>query len=214
MNNQHYPFALMPLPYAYDALEPYIDTLTMQLHHDRHLKTYVDNLNEALAGYPEFHSWTLEQLLTHAARLPAAIRTAVTRNAGGVWNHDFFFKGMTPGGSPPTGPLAQKINRTFGDFGAFQAQFKAKALEVFGSGYAWLALSPGPKSRAAQLCFLTTANQDAPIAAGALPLAGIDVWEHAYYLKHYNLRADYVDSWLRVANFGMASRIANQLRVQ
>ena len=214
MNNQHYPFELMPLPYAYDALEPNIDTLTMQLHHDRHLKTYVDNLNAALAGCPEYHCWTLEQLLLHVGRLPCGIRTAVWHNAGGVWNHDFYFKGMTPGGSPPTGALAHKINCTFGDFSSFQAQFKAKALDVFGSGYAWLVLSPGPKNCGLHLCILTTANQDTPIALGVLPLAGIDVWEHAYYLKHYNVRADYIDSWFRVADFGRASQIASQVCAQ
>jgi len=202
LNSQHYPFALMPLPYAYDALEPDIDTLTMRLHHDRHLKTYVDNLNEALAAYPAYHSLTLEQLLLHAGRLPRELRTPVKHNAGGVWNHDFFFKGMKSGGSPPSGALAQQISRAFGDFGNFQKQFKAKALEVFGSGYAWLALVPDPRTRGPQLRIITTANQDTPIAQGARALAGIDVWEHAYYLKHYNVRADYIDDWFHVADFG------------
>ena len=210
MNSQHYPFTLMPLPYAYSALEPDIDTLTMQLHHDRHLKTYVDNLNAALANYPAYHSWTLEQLLRGAGRLPREIQTAVQRNAGGVWNHDFFFKGMKPGGSPPSGALSQQIRAAFGDFGTFQAQFKARALDVFGSGYAWLMRSPGQQGRAPQLRIITTANQDTPIALGAPALAGIDVWEHAYYLKHYNVRVDYIDSWFRVADFGRASQLYMQ----
>jgi len=198
MEQQHYPFTLMPLPYAYNALEPYIDTLTMQLHHDRHLKTYVDNLNAALAPYPALHGMKLYQLLLHPEQLPAEIRTAVLHNAGGVYNHDFFFRGMTPGGSAPSQALGRKIDETFGSFDNFKAQFKAKALEVFGSGYAWLARGCDDA-----LVIITTANQDTPIAAGFLPLAGIDVWEHAYYLKHYNVRADYIDDWFRVADFGV-----------
>jgi len=195
MNKQHYPFTLMPLPYGYNALEPRIDTLTMQLHHDRHLKTYVDNLNAALAPYPATHGMTLAQLILSAPKLPKALQTPVLHNAGGVWNHDFFFKHMAPGGRPPSDALRRLINRDFGSCDAFKAKFKEAALGVFGSGYAWLAPAGG------RLRIVTTANQDTPIALGLRPIAGIDVWEHAYYLKHYNVRADYIDDWFGVAAF-------------
>ena len=193
--SQTYPFQLMPLPYAANALEPHIDTKTMQLHHGRHLNTYVVNLNSALEDCPALQSCTLRQLLR-------ARDIAVQRNAGGVFNHEFFFNGLIPGGRPPTGLLAERIQRRYGSAAGFQAQFKAKALELFGSGYTWLCCN-----RRGQLCIVNTHCQDTPLSLGLRPLACIDVWEHAYYLKHYNVRADYVDDWFRVADFARASRL-------
>jgi len=200
--SQSYPFQLMPLPYDYNALEPYIDTKTMQLHHDRHLKTYVDDLNAALANCPALQNCSLEQLISRAPKMTCELRTAVLRSAGGVYNHEFFFSGMVPGGRPPAGLLAEQIRCCYGGAAAFQAQFKASALAVFGSGYTWLV-----RGRRGQLLIVNTANQDTPVPKGLKPLACIDVWEHAYYLKHYNVRADYIDDWFRVADFGRASEL-------
>ena len=197
MENNHYPFNLVPLPYAYDALEPYIDTKTMELHHDRHLKTYVDNLNTVLSKYPEYQTWSLERLITQANFLPEEIRTPVKNNAGGVYNHNFFFAGMSAsGGQASVGDLMQQMNRDFGSFDAFKREFKSKALSVFGSGYAWLVRGHNMRLRV-----ITTANQDTPLTLNLYPLAAIDVWEHAYYLKHYNERAAYIDDWFHVAVF-------------
>lgn len=200
--NEHYPFENPPLPYAYDALEPYIDTLTMHLHHDRHLQTYVENLNKALAGYPALHSWPLERLLTNADRLPAAIQTAVTNNGGGVYNHVFYFNGMSPSDTRnQAGELYNAIVRDFGSADAFFEAFKKAALAVFGSGYAWLVLNKNGR-----LSIVETANQHTPIAKGLCPIATIDVWEHAYYLKHYNERAKYIDDWFHVADWSRGVR--------
>ena len=198
-NQQTYPFQLMPLPYDYSALEPYIDAETMQLHHDRHLRTYVENLNAALKDAPGYQNWTLQQLVRHAASLPPGLRTAVRHNAGGVFNHEFFFAGMSHDGNPPAGRLADDMQTNFGSFSDFYSQFKAQALGVFGSGYAWLAAEPNGR-----LHIVTTANQETPLHLN--PLICVDVWEHAYYLKHFNLRADYIDDWFRVADFAAASR--------
>jgi len=197
--DQTYPFQLIPLPYDYCALEPYIDAETMQLHHNRHLKTYVDNLNATLEQAPDYQNWTLRQLVQHSGSLPPALRTPVQRNAGGVFNHEFFFAGMSHEGGPPAGHLAGAIQTSYGNFADFYHQFKTQALAVFGSGYAWLAADGN-----GQLHIMTTANQETPLHLN--PLICIDVWEHAYYLKHFNLRDDYIDAWFRVADFGVASR--------
>jgi Fe-Mn family superoxide dismutase len=195
--NEHYPFENPPLPYAYDALEPYIDTLTMHLHHDRHLQTYVDNLNKALKDYPAYHNWSLEQLLTNTDRLPAAIQTAVRNSGGGVYNHIFYFNGLSNSDTRhQAGALYNAIVRDFGSTDAFFKAFKDAALGVFGSGYAWLVADKNGKLR-----IVGSANQDTPIAKGLCPVAAIDVWEHAYYLKHYNERAAYIDDWFQVANW-------------
>ncbi|MCL2213509.1 MAG: superoxide dismutase [Oscillospiraceae bacterium] len=205
--NNHYPFPLIPLPYDYTALEPHIDGLTMDLHHDRHLKTYVDNLNAALAPYPQYHSWTLEQLLYYADELPKDLQTPVLHNGGGVYNHNFYFAGMSPtSAKAPVGALADSINATFGSFDKFKDAFKTAALSVFGSGYAWL-VAEADKS----LKIITTANQDTPLPQNVYPLVAIDVWEHAYYLMHYNLRADYIDDWFGVANWDAASALYGQI---
>lgn len=198
--NEHYPFENPPLPYAYDALEPYIDTLTMHLHRDRHLQTYVDNLNKAMADYPMLHNWPLEQLLANIGRLPAAIQTAVRNNGGGVYSHIFYFNGMSPSETRhQAGALYNAVVRDFGSTDGFYKAFKEAALDVFGSGYAWLVTDKNGK-----LSIMKTANQDTPIAKGLCPVATIDVWEHAYYLKHYNERAAYVDDWFRVADWSHA----------
>ena len=199
--NQHYKFVNTPLPYSYNAMEPYIDEKTMYLHHDKHLQTYIDNLNNALSQYPEFQTWTLEQLLVNVPSLPTALQTAVTNNGGGVFNHQFYFSNLTnPAPSQPVGLLAESINMEFGSFQDFQNQFKTAALSVFGSGYAWLVVNA-----VGQLAIITTKNQDTPLPLGMCPVLNLDVWEHAYYLKHDNLRGDYIDDWFHVVNWKNAN---------
>ena len=199
--NQHYKFVNTPLPYSYNAMEPYIDEKTMYLHHDKHLQTYIDNLNNALSQYPEFQTWTLEQLLVNVPSLPTALQTAVTNNGGGVFNHQFYFSNLTnPAPSQPVGLLAESINMEFGSFQDFQNQFKTAALSVFGSGYAWLVVNA-----VGQLAIITTKNQDTPLPLGMCPVLNLDVWEHAYYLKHYNLRGEYIDDWFHVVNWKNAN---------
>jgi Fe-Mn family superoxide dismutase len=193
-----YEFPLFPLPYEYDALEPRIDTLTMKLHHDRHLKGYTDKLNAALKPYPAFHNRTLEWLLRNSDLLPPRIRTAVRNNGGGVYNHIYYFAGMSPPGDStpvPDGKLGTKIERAFGGWDEFKEKFKSCALDVFGAGYLWLVAN-----KRGQLRILPTPNQDTPIAMGFCPIMTIDLWEHAYYLKHYNDRAGYIDDWFAVLN--------------
>lgn len=198
--NDHYLFVNKPLPYDYNALEPYIDTKTMELHHDKHLQTYVDNLNATLKNYPALHSWSLEKLIINANRLPKEIRTSVKNNAGGVYNHDFFFQGMVNSQvKEPVGKLSTAIDKTFGSYNGFKTKFKQAALSVFGSGYSWLVLD-----RLGNLKIVTTANQDTPITQNLCPILTIDVWEHAYYLKHYNKRVDYIDDWFQVVNWEKA----------
>ena len=200
--NEHYPFVNPPLPYAYDALEPYIDAKTMELHHDRHLQTYVNNLNSALKDHPELQSWSLEELIYNTGQLPEAIRQSIRNNAGGVHNHIFYFNGMS--NSPTraqTGMLYPAIVRDFGSIQKFYDDFKSKALSVFGSGYAWLVVNGDGK-----LQLITSANQDNPIAQNLCPVVGIDVWEHAYYLKHYNERAAYIDDWFQVVDWERAGQ--------
>lgn len=199
---RHYPFTLLPLPYAYGALEPFIDRLTMELHHDRHLQTYVNNLNAALKPYPEFQNWSLEELLKNTAWLPENIRTAVRNNAGGVYNHEFFFANLQPADekSELSPELEAAIIKAFGSFDNFKTTFKAAALAVFGSGYACLAASGD-----GALSIKTLANQETVLNLNLRPIMLIDVWEHAYYLKHYNVRADYIDDWFSVLNLAKAS---------
>lgn len=201
--NEHYPFVNPPLPYPYDALEPYLDTGTMYLHHDRHLQTYVDNLNRALQDEPALHDRSLEQLLDHAEELPESIRTPVLRNGGGVYNHIFFFNGMSNSDTrSQAGLLYHAIVREFGTVEQFYNEFKKQALSVFGSGYAWLVVGPDGK-----LKIVTSANQDTLIGQNLCPVAAIDVWEHAYYLKHYNERSAYIDDWFRVADWERADML-------
>jgi Fe-Mn family superoxide dismutase len=191
------PFTLPPLPYAFDALEPHIDAKTMEIHHDRHHKAYVDNLNKALAEAPApFQQWSVDDLLTRLDGVPQNIRTAVRNNGGGHYNHSLFWQMMKKGGGgEPKGELAKAIDASFGGFGTFKDAFAKAGLGQFGSGWAWLVVASG------KLAIQATPNQDNPITQGAQPLLGIDVWEHAYYLKYQNKRADYIAAWWNVVNW-------------
>jgi len=194
-------YELKPLPYAHDALEPYIDTMTMQIHHGKHVATYVSNLNATLEKYPELQAKSVEDLLRNLAAVPEAIRTAVRNNGGGVANHEFFWTMMAPkAGGQPTGALADAINTAFGSFDAFKAELKKAALGRFGSGWAWVINTGG------KLSIESTPNQDSPISEGKHPILTIDVWEHAYYLKYQNRRADFVDAWWNVVNWPEVAR--------
>ena len=201
MEKQHYPFKLIPLPYAYNALEPYIDAQTMELHHDRHLKTYVENLNAVLERHPEYHEWDLQKLLVNVNWLPPDIRTKVRRNAGGVYNHEFFFSHLTSDVGVLKGRLKDMLDSKYGSFDNFKKEFKTAALAVFGSGYTWLV---GDKN--GELRIQMTQNQDTPLESGLNPIICIDVWEHSYYLKHHNLRGDYIEDWFEVANWEKAEQ--------
>lgn len=199
--NGHYKFINEALPYAYDAMEPYIDEKTMRLHHDKHLQTYIDNLNKTLIEYPQYQNWTLEQLIINVPSLPKDIQTSIKNNAGGVFNHQFYFSNLANPTSPqPVGVLGKSITREFGGYMSFQNQFKTAALSVFGSGYAWLVVNA-----TGQLSIITTENQNTPFPLNMLPVLNIDVWEHAYYLKHYNLRSDYINDWFHVVNWNNAN---------
>jgi Fe-Mn family superoxide dismutase len=195
------PYTLAPLPYAFDALEPHIDALTMQLHHDRHHQAYVNNLNTALAGAGEAGKAPLEDLLKKLAALPESVRTAVRNNGGGHVNHVQFWTLLAPGaGGPPTGAIADAIKGAFGSFEAFKDQFSKAAMGRFGSGWAWLSDDKG------RLVIHSTANQDTPSMEGKRAIFGLDVWEHAYYLKYQNRRADYVGAFWNVVNWAEINR--------
>ena len=198
--NNTYPFTLPELPYAYDALEPYIDEETMHYHHDKHFKTYVDKLNKALEPYPEYHSWTREELLLRLAELPKELKDAVRDNGGGVYNHDMYFDIMAPAGQSVSTAVAE----AFGGVENFKKTMKEAALSRFGSGFAWLA-----KDADGCLQIIALANQDNPLSQGLTPVMLLDVWEHAYYLKYKNLRADYIDQWFHVVNW---NAVAEKLR--
>lgn len=190
-----------PLPYAYNALEPHIDEQTMQIHHDKHHQAYANNLNAALEKYPELQSKSATELISDLNAVPEAIRTAVRNNAGGVVNHNFFWKVMGPNaGGEPTGALADAIKETFGSFEAFKTQFNDAGAKRFGSGWVWLVKDGGGK-----LQIVSTANQDNPISEGHTPVLGNDVWEHAYYLKYQNLRPKYLEAWWNVVNWEQAN---------
>jgi superoxide dismutase, Fe-Mn family len=194
-------FTLPALPYPADALEPAIDKMTMEIHHGRHHKAYVDNLNAALANHAALQTKSIEQLLREISSVPDADRQKVINNGGGHANHTMFWEIMGPGaGGPPSGTLAEAINTTFGDFATFKTKIKESALARFGSGWAWLVVSGG------KLQILSSANQDSPIMAGQAPVLGVDVWEHAYYLKYQNKRADYVDAWWSVVNWNAVAK--------
>ncbi|MGB9692638.1 MAG: superoxide dismutase [Candidatus Sumerlaeaceae bacterium] len=195
------PFSLPPLPYSYAALEPVIDVQTMHLHHDKHHAAYVENLNKAIAQHPELASRGLEQLLGDLAQVPENIRTAVRNHGGGHWNHTFFWELMKPSGAnKASGELADAIRATFMSFENFQARFEEAGLKLFGSGWVWLVVNKEKK-----LEILTTPNQDTPLAVGARPVLGNDVWEHAYYLKYQNRRGEYLKAWWKVVNWDVAA---------
>ena len=182
-----YPFALPDLPYAHDALASFIDAETMALHHGKHHAAYVNNLNKALEGHPELHGKTLAELLGDLDALPESIRTTVRNNGGGHANHDLFWRILSPQtGVEPEGRLAELIAASFGSLAACNEELRKAAMSVFGSGWAWVAIE------ADRLVVTSTPNQDTPVMKGGIPVAGIDVWEHAYYLRYQNRRADYV----------------------
>ncbi|MEL6552820.1 MAG: superoxide dismutase [Cyanobacteria bacterium J06621_11] len=190
-------FVLPPLPYDYDALEPFVDAATMTVHHDKHHAGYVRNLNAAIADYPELQGQSLESLLVNLEAVPEAIRTTVQNNGGGHANHSMFWETMTPNApETPTGEIAQAINASFGDFATFQTAFNDAGKKRFGSGWAWLVLT-----QAGELEVMSTANQDNPLSVGKYPLMGNDVWEHAYYLNYQNRRGDYLEAWWNVIDW-------------
>ena len=193
--------ALPPLPYDFGALEPHIDTQTMQIHHGKHHQAYVTNLNAALDKHPELHDKTLEQLLRGINTVPEDIRTAVRNNAGGHHNHSLFWTIMAPkAGGEPAGALADAIKNTFGDVAKLKETLGAAGTSRFGSGWAWLAVANG------KLEVYSTANQDSPLMDGKVPILGLDVWEHAYYLKYQNRRPDYITAWWNVVNWPEVQR--------
>jgi len=198
------PHTLPALPYDFAALEPHIDTQTMQIHHGKHHQAYVNNLNAALDKHPELHQKSLEDLLKNITAVPEDIRTAVRNNAGGHHNHSLFWTIMGPagkgGGGEPTGKLADAIKKSFGEFAKLKEQIAAAATGRFGSGWAWLLAGGG------KLEILSTANQDSPLMDGKHPILGLDVWEHAYYLKYQNRRPDYVAAWWNVVNWAEVGR--------
>ncbi len=190
------PHTLPPLLYAYDALEPYIDKLTMEIHHGNHHGGYVNNLNKALEGHAQLQALPVEQLLASLHKVPENIRTAVRNNGGGHWNHSMFWKIMKKGaGGEPKGALADAIKSAFGSFAEFKGKFTQTATARFGSGWAWLYLQNG------KLVVDSTPNQDNPILSGDRPIMGLDVWEHAYYLKYQNRRPEYIEAWWNVVNW-------------
>jgi superoxide dismutase, Fe-Mn family len=195
-------FTLPPLPYDYNALEPYIDAQTMQLHHDKHHAAYVTNLNAALNKHPELKIKTLEELVKASDQVPEDIREVVRNNGGGHANHTLFWQSMSPkGGGKPTGKLATAIDQTFGSFEKFQQAFETAGTKRFGSGWVWLV-----KNQKGTLEIITTPNQDSPLANGALPILGNDLWEHAYYLKYQNRRPEYLKAWWNVVNWPEATK--------
>jgi len=190
-------FTLPPLPYATNALEPHIDAQTMQLHHDRHHQTYVTNLNNAVRPYPRLQRMSPEDLVRNLRAVPVPVRETIRNNAGGHVNHTMFWRIMSPqGGGEPTGEIARVIRRTFGSFDAFKREFNDAGTNRFGSGWAWLVRAPGNRFR-----IISTPNQDSPLMQGLFPVMGNDVWEHAYYLKYQNRRADYLNAWWNVVNW-------------
>ncbi len=201
-------FELPPLPYDYNALEPYIDTQTMQLHHDKHHQAYVTNANNALQGYDQFASMSVDDLLRNINQVPESIRTTLRNNAGGHSNHTMFWNIMKPhGGGQPTGDLANAIQQTFGSFDAFKTAFNDAGTKRFGSGWVWLVLDSSGK-----LQVISTANQDSPLMDGLYPVMGNDVWEHAYYLKYQNRRPEYLNAWWNVVNWDEVARRYQQAR--
>ena len=189
-------FTLPALPYAYDALEPHIDAKTMEIHHTKHHQAYVNNLNAAVEKTPELAGKSLDDLMRGINSVPESVRTAVRNNGGGHWNHSMFWELMGPnGGSEPTGALGDAIKSAFGDFSKFKEQFAAAGTGRFGSGWAWLVNDGG------KLSITSTPNQDNPLMEGKNAILGLDVWEHAYYLKYQNKRPDYIAAWWNVVNW-------------
>ncbi len=200
MNAETYPFIVRPLPYEYDALMPVLDEDTLHFHHDKHYKTYVDNLNNALSDYPELQKKSLKELLSAIETLPPQVQTAVRNNGGGVYNHELYFDSMkNPVGQEPGGALAEAIDRDFGSYRQWKEQMKQAAVGKFGSGWAWLVTDNKGK-----LSIIQTANQDVPDLKEYIPILLVDVWEHAYYLQYQNRRPDYVEGWFDLINWRKA----------
>jgi superoxide dismutase, Fe-Mn family len=196
------PFVLPELPYAYDALEPHIDAETMRIHHQKHHAAYVNNANKALAGHPDLAKMTVWELVAHLDEVPEDIRPTLRNNAGGHANHSLFWLMMKPGGGgKPAGDLAKAIDEAFGSFEDFKKEFTAASMKVFGSGWAWLSVTPD-----GDLVIETTPNQDSPLMSGGKPVLALDVWEHAYYLKNQNRRTDYIDAWWKVVDWDYAAK--------
>src|SRR5436853_532891 len=194
-------FTLPPLPYDFAALEPHIDAKTMEIHHGKHHQTYVNNLNAAIEKAPDLASKSLDDLMRNVNTLPESVRTAVRNNGGGHWNHSMFWQIMAPNaGGEPGGALAKAITSSFGDFAKFKEQFNAAGGARFGSGWVWL-LNDGGK-----LSIVSTPNQDNPLMEGKRPVLGLDVWEHAYYLKYQNRRPDYIGAWWNVVNWAEVNK--------
>jgi Fe-Mn family superoxide dismutase len=194
-------FELPKLPYAYEALEPFIDAQTMTIHHTKHHQAYITNLNGALEKHPELASWSLDDMLIRLSDVPEAVRGVVRNHGGGTWNHSMFWEVMAPNaGGEPSGALAKAIEADFGAFANFKAEFEKAAVGRFGSGWAWLA------KQGQKLVVVSTANQDNPLTDGLKPLMGIDVWEHAYYLKYQNRRPEYITNWWNVVNWEEVAR--------
>jgi Fe-Mn family superoxide dismutase len=195
-------FSLPPLPYDYSALEPHIDTQTMQIHHDKHHAAYVNNLNAAIEGQSALQSATIEEILSNINDVPESIRQAVINNGGGHANHTMFWEIMGPsGGGAPSGALAEAINKAFGDFDSLKAKVNDAGVKRFGSGWSWLVADQG-----GNLQVISSANQDSPIMQGLTPLLGVDVWEHAYYLKYQNLRPKYLEAWWNTVNWAEVAK--------
>ena len=202
------PYEIPALRYAFDALEPIIDAKTVEIHYTKHHATYLKNLNAALEKYPQFSDWSVKKILSHLDQIPDDIRTAVRNNGGGVYNHNVYWTSMAPGQSgKPHGKLSQAIDKTFGDFTTFKTEFEKAGLSRFGSGYAWLSLKPD-----GQLIIHSTANQDSPLLEGWEPVFVVDVWEHAYYLKYQNRRAEYLTNWWNLVNWDEAEKQYNEIQ--
>jgi Fe-Mn family superoxide dismutase len=199
-------FALPPLPYDANALEPHIDEMTMRIHHDKHHGGYVNNLNAALEKHPDLQNRSAEDLLRQISSVPESIRTAVRNNGGGHVNHSMFWAIMSPKGGEPTGAIADALTSTFGSFQAFKDELQKSGMGRFGSGWAWLVSANG------KLSIESTANQDSPLMEGKWPVMGVDVWEHAYYLKYQNRRADYLSAWWNVVNWDEVNKRLQQGR--
>lgn len=213
-----YPYKLPALGYAYNALEPYIDAQTMELHYTKHHQAYVNNLNKALENYPDLQKLTLTELLTQLDKIPQEIRKTVRDNGGGHLNHSFFWTLLKKPDSSnsenkPNALILDLINRSFGSFDQFKEKFNSAAKSVFGSGWAWLSLensSDNSNNNSGKLVITSTPNQDAPITQGLKPILGLDVWEHAYYLKYQNRRPDYIEAWWHVINWPQVEEYYNK----
>lgn len=192
---------LPDLPYAYDALAPFISAEIQHLHHTGHHAAYVKNLNLSLEKYPDWQNKTIEEIITSLDQVPEDIRTTVRNNGGGHYNHTLFWQMMAPkAGGEPTGTILNEIKQYFGEFKTFKEQFTQGAIKIFGSGWEWLVWDQG------ELTLLSTPNQDSPLTEGKIPLLGLDVWEHAYYLQYYNKRPDYIEAWWNVVNWEDVSK--------